>query len=253
VPGELDSVFYFSQHFQVFHDVFEMAHDPTQQAGTSKIAALWAQREMNYSATPQEGGIGIAPKNALVNFLDNHDVARFLFDAQGDVPALRNALTLLFAEQGIPNLYYGTEQEFSGGNDPSNREVLWNTNFATNGDTFRHIAKLARIRQQYLAIRRGDTKVVFSTPHVAAENDAGMFAFERTGGDAGDAYALVVLNTNGAKASSAMFMTSKPSLSLTDVLDPQRAMVTVDPNGNLSVDVPQQSAMILVPSDQVAP
>ena len=29
---------------------------------------------------PADGGIGLAPKQLLVNFLDNHDVARFMFD-----------------------------------------------------------------------------------------------------------------------------------------------------------------------------
>ena len=69
------------------------------------------------------------------------------------------------------------------------------------GDTFRHYAKLTRIRKGYSALRRGDTTLRWSSTHVAAEEDAGIFAFERTGGDAGDAYALVVLNTNGRKPS----------------------------------------------------
>jgi glycosidase len=252
VKGELDSVFYFSQHFQVFHDIFQMAHDPTQQKGTDQIATLWAQREVNYGSDPQDNGIGIPPKKALVNFLDNHDVSRFLFDANGDLAALRNALTLLFMEEGIPNLYYGTEQDLSGGNDPANREVLWLENFDTSGDTFNHIAKLARIRKAYGAIRRGDTKVVFSTPHVAAEPDAGMFAFERAGGDAGGGYALVVVNTNAQKTGRITTATSATG-SLVDVLNPGGAQVQVAGGGNVDVSVPAQSAVVLVPSDQLQP
>jgi alpha-amylase len=253
VKGELDSVFYFSQHFQVVRDVFEMAHDPKQQKGTDQIASLWATREQKYGAEPQDNGIGVAPKKALVNFLDNHDVARFLFEAGGDVAALRNAITLLFTEQGIPNLYYGTEQEFAGGNDPSNREVLWNTGFATNGDTFRHIAKVARLRKGYAALRRGDTTVVYSSPHVAAEPDAGIFAFERAGGEANDRYALVVMNTNDAKAGAPDTMKTKaaPGATLVDVMDPAHATYVVDAAGVVKVSVPPQSTMILVPSDQL--
>src|SRR5205807_1242492 len=136
------------------------------------------------------GGTGVAPNKALVSFLDNHDVSRFLYEAAGDKDALRNALTLEITEEGIPCLYYGTEQELAGGNDPSNREVLWTTGFDTSGDTFRHFAKLARLRKTYDALRRGDTTVRWSSTHVAAEEDAGIFAFERGGGDAGDKYAL---------------------------------------------------------------
>jgi glycosidase len=258
VPGELDSVFYFSQHYQVFEDVFASAHDPTKQKGTQQIANLWAARATNYGTQPQDQGVGVAPYKLLVNFLDNHDVARFLFDAQGDVPALKNALTLLFTEEGIPDLYYGTEQNFAGGNDPANREVLWNTGFDTTNDTFTHIAKLARIRRAYAALRRGDTHVVWATTHVAKEEDAGVFAFERTGGDAGSAYALVVLNTNEQSPTSstssgatAMTTTLPPGTVLVDVLDPKLTTYPVDASSSLRLAVNAQSALILVPQNQV--
>lgn len=257
-PGMLDSVFYFSQHYQVFRDVFHYAVDPAKQKGTEQIAKLWADRRKNYNNEPQPGGIGVAPSRALVSFMDNHDVARFLFSANGDKDVLRNALVLLMTEEGIPCLYYGTEQDFEGGNDPANREVLWNTGFSTTGDTFRHFAKLARTRAAYEALRKGDTNVVWSTPHVGDEEDAGIFAFERTGGDAGTAYALVVLNTNNRKdgvtadGDEAM----KPSAAhgtLVDVLDPERRTYAVAASGELRLTVPRQRAMILIPEDQVVP
>src|SRR5262245_16812176 len=83
-PGMLDSVFYFSQHYQVFRDVFQHAYDPKQQKGTEQIEKLWADRRKHYNNDPQPDGIGIAPSRALVNFMDNHDVARFLFYANND-------------------------------------------------------------------------------------------------------------------------------------------------------------------------
>jgi glycosidase len=253
VPGELDSVFYFSQYYTAIRNVFMNAHDPTMQGGTDQIASLWAAKTTNYNTAPQQGGIGIPAAKALVNFLDNHDVGRFLFLSNGDKAALRNALTLIYTEDGIPDLYYGTEQEFSGGNDPANREVLWNTGFATTGDTFQHIAKLARLRQAYSVLRHGDTKVVFSTPHVGSQGDAGLLAFERTGGDSADRYALVVLGTNAQQTSAAQVQLSVPpgTSTLVDVLNPQRATVAVDGMGNVQLSVPAQSAMILVPQGQV--
>ncbi|MFO0674007.1 MAG: alpha-amylase family glycosyl hydrolase [Polyangiaceae bacterium] len=256
-PGELDSAFYFSQHFQVFRDVFQMAHDKTQQKGTQQIADLWAAKAKNYGTEPQENGIGVAPAKALVNFLDNHDRPRFLFDAANDTAALRNALTLLMTEEGMPCMYYGTEQEFHGGNDPANREVLWNTGFPTTGDTFRHFSKLARIRKKYAALRRGDLAVIYATTAVAEERDAGLFAFERKGGDAGaDALAVVVMNTNARHPSAplggtkTLKTTAKPGSTLVDVLDPAGTTVTVKADGTLDVTVPAESAMILVPQGQ---
>jgi glycosidase len=258
LPGSLDSVFYFSQHFTAFGNVFENAYDAKLAQGTAQIQQLWEQRPMNYGTTPQPGGIGIAPTKALVNFIDNHDVPRFLFASNGDVGALRNALSLLYTEDGIPNLYYGTEQDFSGGNDPANREVLWTTGFPTDGATFTHIAKLARLRKAYVALRRGDTKVVWSTNDAGTQDDAGIFAFERAGGDAGTGpYALVVQNTNDFQSSSTshagtVMQTSQPAnAQLVDVLDPQQKHYSVDGSGKLGVSVPAQTTMLLVPASQV--
>jgi alpha-amylase len=251
----LDSVFYFSQHYQVFRDVFMYAHDENAQKGTEQIARLWGDRRKNYRNEPQPDGIEIAPSKALVNFMDNHDVARFLFEAKGDIDALRNALVYLFTEEGIPCLYYGTELDFSGGNDPANREVLWDKGFPTNGDTFVHIAKLSRMRRQYDAIMKGDTNVVWSSAHTKTEEDAGIFAFERTGGDAGDQYALVVLNTNGRKDSATadganVMKLGVKGVTLVDILNPEGQTFEVPASGELRITVPKQRAMVLVPQDQ---
>jgi glycosidase len=253
----LDSVFYFSQHYQVFRDVFHFANGGGEQKGTEQIKNLWAQRRVNYRNEPQPDGIGIAPSKSLVNFMDNHDVARFLFSAGGDKEALRNALVLLMTEEGIPCLYYGTELEFAGGNDPANREVLWNSGFPTTGDTFVHFAKLARLRRDYGALKYGDTNVVWSSGHTGGEEDAGIFAYERAGGDAQDEYALVVMNTSGKKDSvtadgmQVMKVTARPGGVLVDVLDAERKTYTVAANGDLRVTVPKQRSMILVPQAAV--
>jgi glycosidase len=249
-PGMLDSVFYFSQHYQVFRDIFEYAGDEAQQKGTDQIASLWAQRKVNYNNNPQPDGIQIAPSHALVNFMDNHDVERFLFAAKDPI-ILRNALTYLMTEEGIPCLYYGTEQEFAGGNDPANREVLWNTGFPTTGDTFVHFSRLARIRAASDALRYGETNVVWSSPHVADEEDAGIVAYERTGGGAGKDYALVVINTNNRKDSSTSadgnaMKVGVPGVTLVDVLDPQQRTYPVASSGEIRLTVPKQRAMILV-------
>jgi glycosidase len=271
-PGMLDSVFYFSQYYEVIDRLFMRAHtdkyDVDEKLGgvatTKGIQRLWDNRKTNWSAQPQEGGVGLAPQHIPVNFLDNHDVARFLFNSEGDKEALRNALTFLFTAEGIPCIYYGTEQEFSGGNDPANREVLWHTGFDTSGDTFRHIAKLARLRKQYEALRKGDLTVRYATEHRMEEEDAGIFAFERAGGDAGPSYSLVVLNTkcslqtcrgkktsNTADGANVMKVGALPGTVLVDVLNPERQQFTVGPDATLKITVPAQRALILIPQDQV--
>jgi alpha-amylase len=252
--GELDSVFYFSQHFRVFHDVFALASTPAEQKPPAVIAALWDEKDDHYGRVPQENGIGVPPMKALVNFIDNHDRPRFLYDSNYDVRAMRNALTFLFAEEGIPCVYYGMELDFYGGNDPANREILWKKGFPTSGETFRHIANLSRIRKQYEALRLGDTIVRHASNTTSGTVDAGLFAFERTGGDAGDAYALVVVNTNNGQESATpppgITVGVAPGTPLVDVLDPDHEPFFVSGDGKLTIAVSAQSTRILVPDDQ---
>jgi alpha-amylase len=255
--GMMDSVFYFPQRFQVFNDVFR------RNGPTANVERLLTARETHYGKEAQAGGIGIAPNRALVNFMDNHDVPRFLFtrgegydtpvciESDNCTQALRAALTYLFTEDGIPCLYYGTEQEFQGGNDPGNREPLWHSKFKTDGETFRHISKVLGIRRTHEALRRGSFKPVWTTEHVGSEEDAGMLAFERaTDGD----YALVVINTSpthtSATASGAALMTlgSLPAgvSTLKDELGTLDA-VSVPANKQLKITLPPYGAAILVP------
>ncbi|CAG2256694.1 AMY [Mytilus edulis] len=60
----------------------------------------------------------------LGNFIDNHDVQRF-FSISPNITMLMNNLAYVLLSQGIPIIYYGTEQAFNGRNDPENREALW--------------------------------------------------------------------------------------------------------------------------------
>jgi glycosidase len=247
--GELDTLFDFPQYFQVFRDVF-IGGGPT-----TKIASRFTERTTNWGPTAHPGGIGTAPVDMHVNFLDNHDVGRFLFFAKtagraDALGALWNALVFQFTENGIPCVYYGTEQEFQGGDDPANREDLWPTGFPTGGATFKRVAKLATIRKASEALRRGDMKFTWTTDHVGDESDAGIVAFERT--TASGDYALVVINTNAKHASSTvdganvMKVTVPAGTVLVDKLaDASPQSVTVGASGTVSVQVPPTSALIL--------
>ena len=245
--NEVDSVFYFPQHFTVYRDVFQNG------MGTDRIQQLFSQRADdtgNYGTKAHPGGIGIAPNKALVNFIDNHDVARFRFYRK-QPEALENALLFLFAEDGIPCLYYGTEQGFAGGNDPANREDLWRTGYDRSNRYFKWVKKLTAIRKNYRALTHGDLTFTWSSDRTGDEEDAGIVAFERAGGDADGGYALVVINTNAdhsSKASfegNAMMTTASPGSTLVDVLTGDKH--TVGGGGELPIEVPATSGVILVP------
>jgi glycosidase len=253
--NEVDSTFYFSQKFSVIDGVFK------QGGATQAIADQFARKQQKYNGQPADGGVGVAARDLLVNFLDNHDVMRFLFD-KPSLPALYNALTYLFAEDGIPCIYYGTEQEFSGGNDPYNRERLWDTGFRTDGATFQFIRKLTQIRKAYAPLRRGTLTLKWTTTHVGNEQDAGVVAFERS------FYGhtvLVALNVSDTKASETSLSQSggsdlqssfDPGTKLVDILaqagDPT-ATFTVGNAGALDIPLPARGERILVPAADVVP
>lgn len=251
--GQVDSVFYFPQHFTVFRNVFQNGE------ATKQIEDLFAMRQPggNYGTVPHENGIGIPPNKALVNFIDNHDVARFLF-GRPDPAALDNALLFLFTEDGIPCIYYGTEQGFSGGNDPANREDLWASGYDTGNRHYQWIKKLAAARRTYPALTHGDLKIVWASERFENEPDAGIIAFERAGGDAGDAYALVVINTHAGHPSSPTFggmpmQTSLPGgTRLVNAFDAADAY-TLTADGRLDITLEPTSGKLLVPEAQHQP
>jgi len=188
--------------------------------------------------------------------MDNHDVPRFLFE-RGDTQALRAALAYLFTEDGIPCVYYGTEQEFWGGNDPANREPLWWSGYRTSGETFTWISRLAEARKRYAALRHGTFELTWTTEHVADESDAGIVAFERKTPD-GD-YALVVINAQGKHPSSSvddasgtvMAVSAPAGATLIDALSGGRANVGED--GTLAVELPPYAAAVFVPESAYVP
>jgi glycosidase len=257
---EMDSVFYFSQKFQVFDSIFKYG-GPTsnfeslynlrmnKQADGSDLPEDEDPRYGTVSGVTDSEGKILSPQKIMVNFMDNHDLPRFLYE-QPDEKALRNALTLMLTMDGIPCIYYGTEQNFKGGNDPANREPLWDSEYDMKNDTFKHISALTSLRQEYAPLRRGDMKILWSTDNTGDEQDAGILAFERT--YKGETV-LVVINTSREKASltsnedTVMQTSFDGGTKLKDVFPgANEKTVTIESDGTLDISVPSQSAMILV-------
>lgn len=62
----------------------------------------------------------------LANFIDNHDNNRFL-SKNSNINILKNAALYTLFHEGIPVIYYGTEQKFNGVGDPGARECFFNS------------------------------------------------------------------------------------------------------------------------------
>jgi glycosidase len=142
----------------------------------------------------------------FVTFLDNHDQReRFYYREDSDPDAFEDQLSLglacLFALQGIPCVYYGTEQGLSGrGNSDANvREALWGrpAAFDQNADLFKSVKRISELRRdnpplrygrQYFRPLSGDGVHFGISPY-----PGGVLAFSRI---LNDREALVVANTN---------------------------------------------------------
>jgi glycosidase len=93
-----------------------------------------------------------------VTFLDNHDLnERFHYAPNAEQTRL--ALTCLMALQGIPCIYYGTEQGLDGRGDRREyaREALWGKPdaFSAGHSLYQHIQALSRLRAEQPALRYG--------------------------------------------------------------------------------------------------
>jgi len=127
--GPVDSVFSYPMYFTL-RDVF----------GSKQAMTAIESRLQQYSST-------FSDLSVLGNFIDNHDNARFLY-SQSDQTLYKNAITYVLMAQGIPFIYYGTEQGFHGGNDPNNREVLWPTSYSTSSSLYKHIQTVVTYRKK---------------------------------------------------------------------------------------------------------
>jgi cyclomaltodextrinase / maltogenic alpha-amylase / neopullulanase len=102
-------------------------------------------------------------------FLDNHDMNRFLWAANGDVRRLRLAALCQFSLMGAPVIYYGTEVGLSqlrdvrqgqmGLPEESRLPMLWET--AQDLELFEYYRSLIQARQDNPALRR--SKAVIRT------------------------------------------------------------------------------------------
>jgi alpha-amylase len=174
---------------------------------------------------------GFPDPAALGTFVDNHDNPRWL-NQKNDVPLLKNALAFVTLSRGIPIVYYGTEQEYAGGADPTNREDLWRSNFNTQSDLYQTISKLLGAKKSASGLAENDLVNLYVTDIA--------YAWSRAGGN------LIVLTTNTGKGTTGnyCFSTRKANGKWTSVLGGNA--VSADGSGNVCVDVKNGEPVVLI-------
>ncbi|WP_019613829.1 maltodextrin glucosidase [Psychromonas ossibalaenae] len=166
------------------------------------IRAFFAQKDISYHAcridAPQlvqwlnEARVKLPWLNQLsqLNQLDSHDTMRFLSMVNDDTETMHLALLMLFAYVGTPCVYYGTEVELQGGQDPDNRRCFpWErTEPGNKPRTFALLKQLITLRKSSAALTSG------SIQWLTAQEQ--YFAFARSTGS--ECY-ICVINNGGSQ------------------------------------------------------
>eukprot|EP01130_Rhizamoeba_saxonica_P017675 TRINITY_DN8618_c0_g1_i1.p1 TRINITY_DN8618_c0_g1~~TRINITY_DN8618_c0_g1_i1.p1 ORF type:complete len:472 (-),score=78.46 TRINITY_DN8618_c0_g1_i1:16-1431(-) len=137
---------------------------------TLKDVFAHKQSMYNIQSVLQAYSSSFKDTSVLGTFIDNHDNARFL-SMNGDYQLYKSALTYVLLSEGIPIVYYGTEQGYAGGNDPKNRESLW-PNYNEKHELFQFIQKV-------LSFRKSKISTFSSAKQIQRYADDNFYAFSR--------------------------------------------------------------------------
>jgi cyclomaltodextrinase / maltogenic alpha-amylase / neopullulanase len=169
--------------------------------------------EIAHSLNRQFGQGGLYEGLSLYNFADNHDVERIASRLR-EPDHLYPLHILLFTVPGIPSIYYGSEVGLEGrkgaGTDAPLRPALTSSDLRRRGahpDLLPVIQRLAVLRKQRIALRRGSYRQLHVTPE--------QIAFLR---EAGEDRIAVAVNAAGAPAQIRISISG--ARWLVDVLNP---------------------------------
>ena len=113
--------------------------------------------------------------NNLVVFMDNHDMERAMFIANGNDKKVKLALNLLLFTRGIPVIFYGTEIGISGGKSHGELRAPFPGGFTedtTNAfleagrsekqnEMFYYLKELLKLRQEYPVLSKGEFRHIY--------------------------------------------------------------------------------------------
>lgn len=131
-------------------------------------------------------GLSHTQQLAMFNQLDSHDTARFITLLADNPQRMPMALVWLFTWIGVPCLYYGDEIGLDGENDPFCRKTFPWDETRWNGDLLALTQRMATLRHQSIALRRGGCHIVHARDDTLIfirqyENETVLIALHRNG------------------------------------------------------------------------
>jgi pullulanase-type alpha-1,6-glucosidase len=211
----------------------------------------------------------------LPTFLGNHDIGRIgsrMQTVSAELPdservaRMTLAHALMFTARGIPIVYYGDEQGFTGpGGDKDARQTMFasqvaqyanesrigggsgaSDSFNQNHPLYQNIKGLAGLRSAHPALQRGAQIQRFSS------NEAGIFAFSRI--DRTEKVEYVVALNNSETTKTATIRTFRPNApfqviySSVDGVSPEVS----SPTGDIEIELPPLSAVVYKENTPIA-
>ncbi|MFA6030587.1 MAG: alpha-amylase family glycosyl hydrolase [Elusimicrobiota bacterium] len=182
-----------------------------------------------------------AEGSTSVNFIDNHDMARFL--AEGTEGGFVQALTALLTLPGLPVVYAGTEQAFT-----ETRGAMFAGGYGSGGkDRFDPTHPLYLLLRELTDLRRREPVFRRGTlvPLYGASAGPGPFAYRL---DAGKDRALVLFNTADEEVLLARLETGLPEGTPLDALFARgfaEKRLRLAEGGRLSLRMPARSVLVL--------
>ena len=179
------------------------------------------------------------------NFIDNHDVPRFL--ASGSTAGLEQALQFMLTIPGVPVIYYGTEQGF----DESRAAMFaggWGSggqdHFDPDSPMYAHIAALSEIRLGNPVFIYGDF-----TEYMSTSSGPGVLAYSRS---LDGEQAVMIFNTADEPVLMAGLDTGLPPGTVLRNLYSRVFLsdLVVGADGLITMPLAPREAMILLVSDE---
>ncbi|OSX57023.1 glycoside hydrolase family 13 protein [Postia placenta MAD-698-R-SB12] len=217
----LDAVLDYPTYYQLFY-AFEST------SGSLSNLVSWVQQSQS---TYKNGEFMTG------SFLENQDNPRFQ-SVQTDQALVSNAISWPFIQDGIPILYYGQEQGYTGSNDPYNREALWLSGYVEDKPLVKLVRTLNAARKAAIAASSDYLSTVLTFPSVTSST---LAVYKQP---------MLALLTNGGSSSTPSWSVSSTDYSngeeLINVLTCDT--LTAGSNGAVSVTGSEGMPQILLPT-----
>jgi alpha-amylase len=175
--------------------------------------------------------------------MENHDLARFA-SYTSDYALAKNAIAFTMLADGVPIIYQGQEQHFSGSSVPNNREALWQSAYSTSSQLYPFIATINKIRKQ--AIKQDTGYTTFKAYPVYSDASTIVMRKGTTGSQV-----IGIFTNKGSSGSSSFTLSSSASgftagQSVTDILS--CTSYTTDSSGNVAISINAGTPRVLYPT-----